>query len=75
MYANQRHDPILVIDTVLDPAGITMDTVRDIDTLRPYGQEFKAPLFLLKPFSHTILPLGQTGEHIKWDSSLDLDVV
>ncbi len=75
LYANQRHDPILVIDTVLDPAGITMDTVRDIDTLRPYGQEFKAPLFLLKPFSHTILPLGQTGEHIKWDSSLDLDVV
>ena len=74
LYSYHDATPILNVDTVLNPAQITLQTLRDIETLRPFGMGFAAPLFLLENISAPIAPLGQTGEHIRWDFP-GLDVI
>ncbi len=59
--------PTIHIDTVLDPLKINLNTLSEIDALRPFGVGFSAPLFLLSGISVPVRPLGQTGEHIRWD--------
>ena len=74
-YGNHDATPILRIDTVLDIHRINLDTLQSIDTLRPFGQEFPAPLFLLRDITAPIVLLGQTGEHIRWDVPEKIEIV
>lgn len=67
LYSHHDSTPILSVDTMLDPTQITLQTLRDIEILRPFGMGFSAPLFLLENISAPVVPLGQTGEHIRWD--------
>jgi single-stranded-DNA-specific exonuclease len=66
--------PFLRIDSVLDPGKITLDTVREIESLRPFWQEFPAPLFLLENIEVPITPLGTSGDHLRWEYS-GLDII
>jgi len=59
--------PFLRIDSVLDPGKITLDTIREIESLRPFWQEFSVPLFLLENIEAPITPLGTSGEHLRWE--------
>lgn len=63
------HDvtPSIIVDLPIDISQISLHTLRALDTLRPFGQEFPAPLFLLKDINAPVVSLGQTGEHIRWD--------
>jgi len=67
LYSQHDVTPTLRIDSVLDPHRVDMVTLGQIESLRPFGMDFSAPLFLLENISAPILPLGQTGEHIRWD--------
>lgn len=74
LYNHHDSTPILRVDTVLDPTKISTQSVSDIEILRPFGMWFAAPLFLLENISAPVVPLGQTGEHIRWDLP-GLDVI
>ncbi len=37
LYSHHDTTPILMVDTLLDPTRITLQTLRDIDILRPFG--------------------------------------
>jgi single-stranded-DNA-specific exonuclease len=67
LYSGHDSTPVLTVDSILDPKKITLDTVWEIEKLRPFGMWFSAPLFLLPDISVPILPLGKTGDHIRWD--------
>lgn len=68
-------EPILRVDTVIDPLKITLHSLAEITQLRPFGMGFTSPLFLLESQEYSPLPLGQTGEHLKWNSWWALDIV
>lgn len=67
--------PIVRIDTILDPAKITLNTLSEIESLRPFGIGFSAPIFLLENICAPIRLLGQTGEHIRWDVPGKLEII
>ncbi len=74
LYGEHDATPLLKVDTVLQADKINLRTITDIEVLRPFGMWFAAPLFLLENISVPVLPLGQTGEHIRWDFP-GLDVI
>ncbi|MBP7823095.1 single-stranded-DNA-specific exonuclease RecJ, partial [Candidatus Gracilibacteria bacterium] len=74
LYGEHDATPLLKVDTVLQADKINLKTITDIEVLRPFGMGFAAPLFLLENISVPVLPLGQTGEHIRWDFP-GLDVI
>lgn len=75
LYGQHDATPSIRVDTVLDPARIRLDSVRAIEVLRPFGIGFPAPIFLLPDIAAPIAPLGQTGEHIRWDMPGVLEIV
>lgn len=75
LYSGHDSTPTITVDTLLDPSYIDLQTLRDIETLRPFGMWFSAPLFLLSGISAPILPLGQSGEHIRWDYPGKLEIL
>jgi len=75
LYASHDSTLILTVDTLLDPEKITMDTISEIEKLRPFGIWFSAPLFLLSDISVPLLSLGQSGEHVRWDYPGKLEIV
>lgn len=60
--------PVLHVDSILEPEKITLATLSEIESLRPFGMGFPAPLFMLENITASVVPLGQTGEHIRWDT-------
>lgn len=75
LYQDHDSTPTVTVDTLLDPSRIDLQTLRDIEILRPFGMWFSAPLFLLPHITAPILPLGKTGEHIRWDFSRKLEIL
>ena len=75
LYAHHDLMPVLRVDSVLDPDHITSQTVLEIESLRPFGIGFPAPVFLLENISAPIMPLGQTGEHVRWERVGPLEIV
>lgn len=75
LYRDHDSTPTLTVDTMLDPSRIDLQTLRDIEILRPFGMWFSAPLFLLPHITAPILPLGQSGEHIRWDFPGKLEIL
>lgn len=76
LYDVHEFTPSIQVDTVLDPAKIDLQLVQHIESLRPFGNGFPAPTFLLSNIHFPILPLGQTGEHIRWETGRrDFDIV
>lgn len=66
---------MITVDTILDPTKVDLSTLRDIEILRPFGTGFTAPLFLLPDIHTSLLPLGQSGEHIRWDYPGKLEIL
>lgn len=55
------------IDTVIDTQDITVKNINDIELLRPFGTDFKAPLLALNnQFIDDIKNIGQNGNHLKF---------
>lgn len=75
LYSVHDSTPLLRVDTVLDATRISHDLVTQIESLRPFGIGFESPTFMLQNISFTVLPLGQTGEHIRWDSAGGLEII
>lgn len=75
LYGEHDATPLLKVDTVLEPDKINLKTIADIEVLRPFGMWFGAPLFLLENISAPVVPLGQTGEHIRWDIPGKLEII
>lgn len=75
LYSDHDSTPVLRIDTVLDMYRLNLEMLHSLDTLRPFGQEFPAPLFLLRDIMAPVVSLGQTGEHIRWDVSEKIEIV
>lgn len=75
LYSGHDATPKLVIDSILDVTGIDLDLLEEIESLRPFGQSFSAPLFMIRDVSAPIRALGQTGEHIRWEMPGNLEVV
>lgn len=75
LYGEHDATPLLKVDTVLEADKINLKTVTDIEVLRPFGMWFSAPLFLLENISAPVVPLGQTGEHIRWDIPGKLEII
>lgn len=71
------HDstPIIRVDSILEPANIGLETIRNIEILRPFGVGFTAPVFLLQNITAPIASLGQSGEHIRWDIPGKLEIL
>ncbi|MBP6921276.1 single-stranded-DNA-specific exonuclease RecJ [Candidatus Gracilibacteria bacterium] len=74
-YSGHDSTPLISVDTVLDASAIDLNTLRGIEILRPFGIGFPAPLFLLEHIQLPVLPLGQSGEHIRWDYPGKLDIL
>lgn len=76
LYDMSSFTPVLAIDTVLDIEKIDHNFMQEIESLRPFGQSFDAPLFMLRDISHSLSPLGQTGQHFKWNIDIPgLDII
>ena len=75
LYAHHDATPTLRVDSVLDHARITTQSIQEIEVLRPFGIWFQAPLFLLRDISTPIVSLGQTGAHIRWDMPGKLEII
>lgn len=75
LYGGYDATPFLKVDTVLKADKINLKTIADIEVLRPFGMWFSAPLFLLENISAPVVPLGQTGEHIRWDIPWKLEII
>lgn len=75
LYGEHDATPLLKVDTVLKADKINLKTIADIEVLRPFGMWFSAPFFLLKDISAPVAPLGQTGEHVRWDIPGKLDII
>lgn len=75
LYGEHDATPILHVDTVIDPDRIQTKTIADIEILRPFGMWFPAPFFLLENISVPVVPLGQTGEHLRWDRGGKLEII
>jgi single-stranded-DNA-specific exonuclease len=75
LYGEHDATPLLKVDTVLKADKINLKTISDIEVLRPFGMWFSAPLFLLENISAPVVPLGQTGEHIRWDIPWKLEII
>lgn len=67
--------PTLRVDSVLEAEKITLSTLSEIESLRPFGIGFPSPVFLLRDVSAPVRPLGQTGEHIRWDIPGKLEII
>ncbi len=67
LYSGHDATPVIRVDTVLDIRQIHLGMITALNSMRPFGQWFSAPLFLLPNISAPIVPLGQTGEHVRWD--------
>lgn len=75
LYAAHDATPVISVDTVIDIDQISHDLIDQIQSLRPFGIGFESPLFMLRDVSLPIFPLGQTGDHIKWESGSGLDII
>ncbi len=75
LYSLHDSTPLLRVDTVLDRDKVSLQTLHDIETLRPFGNWFPPPIFMLQNICSPINPLGQTGEHIRWDFPGKLEII
>lgn len=69
LYGDHDTTPKMTVDTILDPALIDLSLVQALETLRPFGQNFMSPIFMIPNVTSRIMSLGQTGEHIRWDNT------
>jgi single-stranded-DNA-specific exonuclease len=67
LYDMRTFVPRMTVDTVLDITRIDHNFMEQVESLRPFGQSFDAPLFMLKDISYPLSPLGQTWQHFKWE--------
>jgi single-stranded-DNA-specific exonuclease len=76
LYDMSAFVPTLAIDTILDMGKIDHKFMEQIESLRPFGQSFNSPLFMLQDISHSLSSLGQTGQHFKWNTETKgLDII
>ena len=57
--------PIIKIDDELDLKNVTMDMVREIDKLQPFGEENKVPIFLFRNLKIDSIRAISDGKHLK----------
>lgn len=57
--------PIIKIDDELDLRNVTMDKVREIDKLQPFGEENKVPIFLFRNLKIDSIRAISDGKHLK----------
>ena len=57
--------PIIKIDDELDLKNVTMDKVREIDKLQPFGEENKVPIFLFRNLKIDSIRAISDGKHLK----------
>lgn len=67
----------IMVDAVLSPEDISLDLIEEIDSLRPFGQEFQAPIFGLRSFEvDRVIYMGQDRNHLKLTNrDTDLELV
>jgi len=70
LYTMQDFIPTLVVDTILDITKIDTLLIQKIESLRPFGMGFQSPLFMIENVSSIVSPLGQTGQHLKWETGI-----
>jgi len=70
LYTMQDFIPTLLVDTVLDMTKINTHFMQQIESLRPFGMGFQSPLFMIENVSSIVSPLGQTGQHLKWETGI-----
>jgi len=58
--------PTILVDTLLDIERVDQELVRQIESLRPFGQWFHSPLFMLPNVLSVLSPMGQSWQHFKW---------
>lgn len=76
LYTMQDFTPTLRVDTVLDMTKIDASFMQQVESLRPFGIGFQSPIFMIENVSSIITPLGQTGQHLKWETGIrGLDIV
>lgn len=64
----------LNIDTVIDMDDITVKNISDIELLRPFGTDFKAPVIgLYDQTISEIKQIGQNAAHLKFKTMSDLN--
>ena len=60
------HKKELVIDETLELSAITLDTIRSLDKLAPFGMDNPKPIFEIKDFAvKQARTMGQNGAHLK----------
>ena len=57
--------PIIKIDDEIDLKNVTMDMVREIDKLQPFGEENKVPIFLFRNLKIDSIRAISDGKHLK----------
>ncbi|WP_303973420.1 single-stranded-DNA-specific exonuclease RecJ [Streptococcus merionis] len=71
--------PSLTLDEELDTSKLTLETVKALDKLAPFGMDHKHPVFYLKDFNVvSARTLGQDNSHLKFrinQAGTELDVL
>ncbi|MEY8463724.1 single-stranded-DNA-specific exonuclease RecJ [Streptococcus merionis] len=71
--------PSLTLDEELDTSKLTLETVKALDKLAPFGMDHKHPVFYLKDFNVvSARTMGQDNSHLKFrinQSGIELDVL
>ena len=57
--------PIIKIDDEIELKNVTMDMVREIDKLQPFGEENKIPIFLFRNLKIDSIRAISDGKHLK----------
>lgn len=69
----------LILDEELDLEELSLDTLKSLDRLKPYGMHHAKPLFYLKDFQvESVRSMGQDGNHLKFriqKGKVSVDVV
>ena len=58
--------PSLVLDEELDLANLSLETVKSLEKLAPFGMDFAKPIFYLRDFQvESVRTMGQDNAHLK----------
>lgn len=58
--------PSLVLDEELDLANLSLETVKSLEKLAPFGMNFAKPIFYLRDFQvESVRTMGQDNTHLK----------
>ena len=58
--------PSLVLDEELDLANLSLETVKSLEKLAPFGMNFAKPIFYLRDFQvESVRTMGQDNAHLK----------